>query len=81
MTTLTLEYTDTYCGDPNYSWARRVNLTVPDNISDRALMRRAKAAIGLSGVRGRTTDYGDMLEFRPHGVCTVLFIMYGKPSV
>jgi hypothetical protein len=40
------------------------------------LMRRAKASAGLTGVRGRTEHYGDMIDFRPYGSCTVMFITY-----
>lgn len=43
---------------------------------DRELMRRAKAAVGLTGVRGVKTDFGDTIEFRPYGSCTVLFVTY-----
>ena len=72
--TYTAEFTDTFGGEANYSWVRRA--TIPATESRRALMRRAKAALGLSGVRGRSYDYGDMLEFRPSGSCTVLFITF-----
>ena len=41
---------------------------------ERELMRRAKAAVGLTGVRGRRDDIGGMLEFRPYGCATVMFI-------
>jgi hypothetical protein len=40
------------------------------------LMRRAKAAVGLTGVRGRVESYGDVIEFRPYGSCTVMFVTY-----
>lgn len=67
-----VEYTDTFGGEANYSWLRRA--TIPSTGSQRAVMRRAKAAVGLSGVRGVTHDYGDMIEFRPYGMCTVMFV-------
>jgi hypothetical protein len=63
--TMDVEYTDTYGGDANYCWVRRAELTLPTGISDRAIVRRAKAAMGLSGVRGRMADYGDSFDFRP----------------
>lgn len=69
-----IEYTDTFAGEANYSWVRRATLDAPAEISNRALMRRAKAEIGLTGVRGRSADIGETLEFRPYGSCTVLFI-------
>ena len=72
--TFTAELTDTFGGEANYSWVRRA--TIPATESRRALMRRAKAALGLSGMRGRSYDYGDRLEFRPSGSCTVMFIKF-----
>lgn len=69
-----VEYTDTFGGEANYSWVDRACLKLPVNISDRAIMRRAKARMGLTGVRGRTFNQGDSLEFRPYGHCTVMFV-------
>jgi len=69
-----VEYTDTFGQDANYSWVRRATIEAPDNATKGLLMRRAKKALGLSGIRGRVTDFGDMIDFRPYGSCTVLFI-------
>lgn len=86
-----VEYTDTFGGDANYSWVRRATVSVPEwshfkgwdgngRIEPKGyrpyLMRAAKAAMGLTGVRGRTYDHGDMIEFRPYRSCTVMFISY-----
>lgn len=68
------EYTDTFGGEANYSWVKRLDVDLPADISDIALMRKAKAWAGLSGVRGKSASYGDCMEFRPFGCCTVLFI-------
>ena len=68
------ELTDTFGGEANYSWVRRVEIEAPADITDRALVRRAKAALGLSGVRCVTYNHGDMLELRPVGSCTVMFL-------
>jgi len=70
-----IEYTDTFAGEVNYSWVRRATIEAPETITDTALMRRAKKALGLSGVRGRREIWGETLVFRPYGACTVLFIM------
>lgn len=60
-----------YDGGPStYSKANR--------IFQRELMKRAKAEIGLTGVRGRTYWHGDSGEFRPYGAATVLFIEYAE---
>jgi len=70
---LDVEYTDTFGGEANYCWVNRESLTLPIGISDRALVRRAKAAMGLTGVRGTMHNHGDMWEFRPYRSCTVMF--------
>lgn len=74
MTTFNVEYTDTFGGEANYCWVKRATITAPDDASRALIMRRAKAAIGLTGSRGRTADFGDTIEFRPHGFCTVMFV-------
>lgn len=75
MISYNIEFTDTYGGEANYSWVKRATIQAPADISNAALMRRAKKEMGLSGVRGRVERYnGDTIEFRPYGSCTVLFI-------
>lgn len=87
-----VEYTDTFGGEPNYSWCRRASVTMPElthygydggsgytkaNQSyQRELMRQAKARMGLTGVAGKTTHHGDTSEFRPWGSAAVLIITY-----
>lgn len=84
------EYTDTFGGEANYCWVKRGKVSMPElthygydgsqgysranKIEKRELMRKVKAEIGLTGVRGVTYDQGDFIEFRPYGSCTVLFI-------
>jgi hypothetical protein len=72
--TMDVEYTDTFAGEANYCWVKRESLELPVGISDRAIMRRAKAAMGLSGVRGRLDSYGDGFRFVPYRSCTVMFV-------
>lgn len=92
MNTHNVEYTDTFGGEANYCWVNRATITMPElthygydgganygkanRAYQRDLMKRAKAAVGLTGVRGRTYHHGDMTEFRPYGMCTVMFITY-----
>lgn len=52
--------------DGSYSRANRAYM--------RELMRKAKAAVGLTGVRGTRCDMGEGFEFRPYGSCTILFV-------
>jgi hypothetical protein len=74
MGTWTVEVTDTFGGEANYSWVDRYSFESNENSSDRAIMRKAKALAGLSGVRGRTYNHGDMMEFRPYGANIVMFV-------
>jgi hypothetical protein len=92
MNTYDIEYTDTFGGESNYSWVRRATVSMPElthygydgstnyskanKIYRRELMKKAKAAMGLTGLRGRVEDFGDMIRFVPYGCCTVLFIHY-----
>ena len=72
--TVQFEYTDTFGGEANYSWCRRHEATFPANITDRALVRRAKAWAGLTGIPCRREDWGDTIALYPSGSCTVLFV-------
>lgn len=92
MQTYDVEYTDTFGGEANYCWVRRATVSMPElthyrydggtnyvktnRVHRRELMRRAKAAVGLTGVRGGTSDMGGMLEFRPYRSATVMFVIY-----
>lgn len=69
-------YTDTFGGEANFAWVRRTTIEVSDGDSQRTIMRAAKKSLGLTGVRGVTTDHGDEYVFRPYGVCTVLFVTF-----
>jgi hypothetical protein len=73
------EYTDTYAGEANYGWVRRVELDVPDNLSDIGVVRRVKKALGLEGSRAKRRDnHIDTIALWGLGGCaTVLFINWG----
>jgi hypothetical protein len=68
------EWTDTYGGEARYSWVRRATIEATGDISDCAILRRAKRELGISGVKGRAYYYGGMIEFRPYRMCCVMFI-------
>lgn len=68
------ELTDTMGGEANYSWVRRAEFSLPDNASDLAVVRRAKAELGITGLRCKRCDLGEMIKLRPYGSCTVAFI-------
>jgi hypothetical protein len=77
MNTYQIEYTDTFAGESNYSWVQRYTIQAKN---DRAAIRAAKAAVGLTGVRCSKTDFGDQIDLRPNGICTVLFITQGESA-
>jgi len=90
MNAYSVELTDTFGGEANYSWVNRQSVTMPElthygydgargytkanKAFERELMRKAKAAVGMTGVRGKRTDIGDTVAFYPYGSCTVMFI-------
>ena len=91
--TYDVEYTDAFGGEANYSWVKRASIVVPEWPDFKGwdgngrkepkgyratLMRRAKASMGLTGVRGVTTDFGDTIEFRPYRSCTVMFVTFAE---
>ena len=71
-----VEYTDTFCGEANYSWVKRAEIELPDDAKDREIMRKAKATVGLTGVRGVTDFCSDTIRFRPFRRNTVMFITW-----
>ena len=75
-----LELTDTFGGEPNYAWVRRGEITLPEDATERQIVRAAKRAFGLTGLRARKESYGDLisLDFAPSGVCQILFITFSQ---
>ncbi len=71
-----VELTDTFGGEANYSWVTRKAILVTDDLTDLKLVRRAKNILGISGLRGVTESYGDMIKFKPYKECIVMFIHY-----
>lgn len=69
------ELTDLFCGEANYSWVRRVEFELPDDATDRQVITRGKAELGLTGLRCRRFDCGEGFELRPSGLLQVAFIL------
>ena len=71
--TYNLLLTDTYGGEPNYSWVRRRTITVPENLSDLALIRRVKKELGID-CRTNTEHEWDGFTLRfPASHCLIAF--------
>lgn len=76
-----IELTDTFSGEANYSWVRRETIICDNGLSDLAIMRRIKAAIGLTGTRCRVCkQHGDLWEIRPQGLLQVCFAHFTDPA-
>ena len=60
-----LEVTDTFGGEANYCWVNRE--TLPARTTERGVVRRLKAMMGITGERADVTDYGGGIEVRPKG--------------
>jgi hypothetical protein len=69
------ELTDTFSGEANYSWVNRESFELPAGATRRQIVAAGKAALGLTGCRCRTFDYGEGFELRPIGSCTVAFLI------
>ena len=67
------EYTDTSGGKPNYSWVKRGKVEATTSLG---IIRKAKAAVGLSGIRCRKEDYFDSIHLKPAWYTTILFITF-----
>ena len=73
LETFRVTLTDTFGGDPNFSSVTRGEFQAPTNASQALLTRRAKASVGISGMKGTTEDTGTEITFRPHGLCLIMF--------
>jgi len=70
-----VEHTDTFGGEANYGWAHRYTIEADENISDLALVRRAKKLCGLSGQRSATEKWGEDIVIKPTNICHIIFVM------
>lgn len=81
------ELTDTFGGEANYCWVKRGIIRDKEPASSsiwadnwEAAKRRvclaARREAGLTGVRSKRSDYGDMVRYDQG--CTVLFVELGE---
>lgn len=76
MTIWTVEHTDTFAGEANYGWVNRQTFEMPEDATQRQIVRKAKELIGETGNR-HTTDYhnGDTYQLDYPGRCVRTFIV------
>ncbi len=68
----TVEITDTYGGEANYSWVRRKEIEAK---TPGGLVRAAKKAFGWENTRCRKQDCAETIILRPAGICQMMFIV------
>ncbi len=59
-----------YTGSTDGSYGRA------DRAQRKRIMTLVKRELGLTGIKGKTDEYGVTIEFRPYGMNTVLFVTY-----
>jgi hypothetical protein len=69
-----VELTDLFCGEANYSWCHRYEISLEAGASELAIVRAAKAALGISGCRCKREDCGETIALKPYGSLTIAFI-------
>ena len=67
--------TDTFGGEPNYSWVERFSFPA-DGLTDLQVVRRAKAMAGWTGWRCSKEDLGVLISLRPRGCAMAMFITF-----
>jgi len=72
------ELTDTFGGEANYSWVNRASIDAPDNLTDLAIVRRAKKWAGLKGITCKVDNCGECFAIYPNNACVVLFVTFGE---
>ena len=76
IVTAELELTDTYQGEANYAWVKRVTMDLNADEKTSQIIRKLKAKMGISHLRHRKEDLGDMVRLRFDGLCMVGFITF-----
>lgn len=62
--------------EPDNIYTSAATVVKKRNAYRRELIRKAKAEMGLTGVRGRMHYFGDFYEFRPYKTCIVMFVRF-----
>lgn len=74
MMKVVVTQTDTFGGEPNYSWANRYEFAIHKAASQRNITRKAKALAGMTGVKADTYDYDVGLTIKPRGYNQVILV-------
>lgn len=74
MMKVVVTHTDTFGGEPNYGWVKRHEFIADNSLSQHNITRKAKALVGMTGVKSDTYDYDTGLTIRPRGYHQVIFV-------
>lgn len=80
MIKVVVTQTDTFCGEANYAWANRYEFAIHKSASQRNVVRKAKALVGMTGVKADTFDYGDSYTVKPRGYNQVIFVDFEESA-
>lgn len=74
---LLLEMTDTFQGETNYNWVKRIeNFQLPENCTYKQKIIEIKKALEIEGVRIRKTcDTGDFEAWDIKGACVRIMLI------
>lgn len=73
-----IEVTDTFGGEANYCWVKRYTISGGPDESNLQIVRRAKKAAGLNGIRCKTHNYGDSFRLDVCGANICAFIEWSE---
>ena len=71
-----IEVTDTFGGEANYAWVKRKTVEMPEGITRRSVVQRAKKEMGWTGERCTMRDYSEAIELWLTGAHIVMFITF-----
>lgn len=74
MMKVVVTHTDTFGGEPNYGWVNRYEFVADNGLSQHNITRKAKALVGMTGVKSDTYDYDVGLTIKPRGYHQVIFV-------
>ena len=72
MITFSIELTDTFGGESNYSWVKRDKIESKD--TKRVIVQKAKAWAGFTGIRCDVDRHDSLIVIKPRGLCQIVFI-------
>jgi len=70
-----IELTDTYAGEANYSWVKSEKF-ICDGLTDHQIHLKARKLVGITGMRCKKTDLGEMVVWEPYNANLIAFLTF-----